>query len=199
MAAILLSGGFTKRLVAQTDEPPKYTMSPAEAKRIIEAPARSIMLALKNRDMRRLAQFVHPRKGVRFSPYVYVDTKTARVLSRKQLVSLYASRQRLVWGEADGSGDPLRMTFRQYLSTFVYRLDLLKANLVAYNPERLHSGNTIANLMEVYPRPIIVRYFHDGITAPEGGAMDWQGLYLIFEKTGNQWYLVGIASDEWTI
>lgn len=158
------------------------------------------MQAIKSRDMQRLASFVHPRKGVRFSPYIHVDTKTTRVLSRRQVVSLYRSNRRLVWGLADGSGDPIRMTFRQYLKSFVYRLDLLTDREVGYNPaERRGPGTDINNLLETYPRSILVRYSHPGITAPEGGAMDWQQLWLVFEKWGGEWYLIAIANNEWTI
>lgn len=200
-AALLLSPVFAQRTAAQgnSDEASRYSVSSAEAKRLTGARAHQIMLALKNRDMRRLATFVHPRRGVRFSPYVYVDTKTTRVLKRQQLVSLYKSNRRLVWGEYDGSGDPIRMTFRRYLSAFVYRQDLLTDKNPFFNPERQYSGNTVSNMLEVYPRSIIVVYGHEGITGPQGGAMDWQSLYLIFEKLGREWYLVGIANDEWTI
>jgi hypothetical protein len=199
LSTLLLTVGMFERVSAQGDADRTYTLSSAQAKTIIETRARAIMVAIKQRDMRRLATFVDPRKGVRFSPYNYVDTKTARVLKPSQLATLYRSRQRLLWGEYDGSGDPIRLTFRQYLNRFVYRLDLLTDKTPAYNPERRQSGTSVSNMLEVYPRSIIVVYGHEGITGPQGGGMDWQALYLIFEKTGNQWYLVGIVNDEWTI
>lgn len=202
IAAMLLSGAFTPSATAQDvyGNAPQYSLSSAQAKKIIEARARQVMLAIKNRDMQRLSSFVHPRKGVRFSPYVYVDPKTARVLTRRQVVNLYRSRQRLVWGEQDGSGDPIRMTFRQYLSAYVYRMDLLTDKEVSYNPpERRGPGTDINNVLETYPRAILVMYSHEGITAPQGGGMDWQQLWLVFEKSGNQWYLTGIVNNEWTI
>jgi hypothetical protein len=202
IAATLLPAAFTQRATAQDvyGNIPQYNLSSAQAKKIIEARARQVMLAIKNRDMQRLASFVHPRKGVRFSPYVYVDKKTARALSRQQVVNLYRSRQRLVWGEQDGSGDPIRMTFRQYFSRYVYRMDLLTDKEVGYNPpDRGGPGTDINNVLENYPRAILVRYAHDGITGPQGGAMDWQQLWLVFEKMGNDWYLVGIVNNEWTI
>jgi hypothetical protein len=202
IAATLLSSAFMQRATAQdvNGNIPQYSLSSAEAKKIIEARARQIMLAIKNRDMQRLASFVHPRKGVRFSPYVYVDKKMAMVLSRQQVVSLYRSKRRFVWGEQDGSGDPIRLTFRQYLRSYVYRQDLLTDKEVGYNPpDRGGPGTDINNVLENYPRAILVRYAHAGITGPRGGAMDWQQLWLVFEKSGNDWYLVGIVNNEWTI
>ncbi|HEX8749124.1 MAG TPA: hypothetical protein VF717_18250 [Pyrinomonadaceae bacterium] len=202
LAALLLPALFAQRAAAQNTsaDAPRYSLSPAEAKRLTEAKARQIMLALRNRDMRKLSGFVHPRRGVRFSPYVYVDTKTTRVLSPGQLVSLYRNGRRLVWGEADGSGNHIVMSLREYLNKFVYRQDLLKANQVSYNPpNRQGPGTSVNNLLEVYPHATFVMYSHEGITAPQGGAMDWQQLWLVFEKVGRQWYLVGIVNNEWTI
>jgi hypothetical protein len=200
ITATLLFSLLTPQAAAQNQsDRPVYTLTPVQAKQIIAVRARQVMIALKNRDMRTLASFVHPVKGVRFSPYVYVEKKTHRRLNRQQLVRLYKSRQRLTWGEADGSGDPIRMTFRQYLNSFVYRQDLLTDKSPVYNPERPQSGNSVNNLGEVYPNTIIVGYGHEGITGPQGGAMDWQTLYLVFERLGKQWYLIGIVNDEWTI
>lgn len=202
IAALLLSTALCFKAAAQDvyGNTPQYSLSSAQAKRITERRARQIMLALRNRDMRRLASFVHPRKGVRFSPYVSVSLRTDRVLSRRQVVNLYRSNRRLVWGEGDGSGDPIRMTFRQYLKRFVYRQDMLSDREVGYNPEsRRGPGTSVNNVLETYPRAILVRYSHEGITGPQGGAMDWQQLWLVFEKLGNRWYLVGIVNNEWTI
>ncbi len=193
---------FNQRAQAQnpngTEESERGRLSPAEAERIIALRAREVMRALKRRDMQRLATFVHPQKGVRFSPYVYVEPKSHRVVRRNQLASLYRSKRRLTWGEADGSGDPIRLTFRKYFDYFVYRQDLLTDKKPAYNAPS-QGGNTISNVLATYPRAITVTYGHDGITGPEGGAMDWQRLTLVFERLGNQWYLTGIVNDEWTI
>lgn len=202
IAGALLSPLFAPQAAAQDpSDRPNYTLSPAQAKQVIAGRARQVMLAIKRRDMPELASYVHPRKGVRFSPYAYVDKKTHRVLSRQQLVRLYNGRQKLVWGEYDGSGDPIRLSFRQYLRRFVYRLDLLTDKDPSYNPERPQGGgNTINNIGEAYRgNIIIVGYGHEGITAPQGGGMDWQNLFLVFEKLGGQWYLVGVVNDEWTI
>ena len=203
VAAALLYAGFTRGALAQegaeTAPSIQYSLTSEQAKSIIAARARAVMVAIKNRDMARLATFVHPRKGVRFSPYIYVTPKIERVLTRRQIVNLYRSRKPLVWGEGDASGEPIRMTFRQYLANFVYRQDLLTDKQVGYNPpNRQGPGTSINNLLETYPRSILVRYSHDGIKAPQGGEPDWQQLWLVFEKFGNQWYLVGIANNEWT-
>lgn len=169
--------------------------SATEAKRIIAARSLSVVRALKQRDMRRLSGFVHPDKGLRVSPYVYVQSSD-RVFTRWQVANLFRSNRRYLWGEADGTGDPIRATARQFFTRFIYDRDFLRAREVNYNTVK-GRGNTINNILEFYPRAIAVEYYLPG-TDPRYSGMDWRGLWLIFEQKGKDWYLVGLASDEWT-
>jgi hypothetical protein len=145
--------------------------------------------------MRQLSSFVHPDKGLRFSPYVYVESSN-RVFTRWQVANLFRNNRRYMWGEADGTGDPLRLTARQFFNQFIYDKDFLRAKEVNYNTVK-GRGNTINNIFEFYPRTIAVEYYLPG-TNPQYSGMDWGGLWLVFEQKGNTWYLVGLASDEWT-
>lgn len=172
-------------------------LSPAQAKSIIEGRAREVVRALKYRDMQRLATFVHPTKGLRFSQYGTVNPETDRAFSRSQTANLFKSNRRYLWGEYDGSGDPIRLSAKQYFGTFVYRQDMLKAKDISYNTE-VRGGNTLPNFLQAYPRAIVVVYHHPG-SDPRMDGMDWESLWIAFEKQGQTWYLVGIASDEWTI
>ncbi|HYO90063.1 MAG TPA: hypothetical protein VEQ40_00425 [Pyrinomonadaceae bacterium] len=174
---------------------PATRLSPAEAKRIIGARSLSVVRALKQRDMRRLSSFVHPDKGLRFSPYVYVQSSD-RVFTRWQVATLFRNNRRYLWGDEDGTGDPLRLTARQFFNGFIYDKDFLRAKEVNYNTVR-GRGNTINNILDFYPRAIAVEYYLPG-TNPRYSGMDWGSLWLAFEQKGNSWYLVGLASDEWT-
>ena len=194
----LFNVGHRAQAQTQTEDTERGRLSPAEAERIIATRAREVMRALKRRDMQRLATFVHPQKGVRFSPYVYVEPKSHRVVKRGQSPAFTVASGGSSGAKQDGSGDPIRLTFRQYFDGYVYRQDLLTDKKPAYNAPA-QGGNTISNVLATYPRAVTVTYGHDGITGPEGGAMDWQRLTLVFERLGNQWYLTGIVNDEWTI
>lgn len=171
-------------------------LSPTEARRIIERRARQIVLALRARDMRRLAQFVHPERGVRFSPYAFIEPGTHLVFTRAQLRNLMTSRRRYVWGSYDGSGDDIRLTFQQYYNAFVYDKDFARVGEVLYNVQRMR-GSSLDNLREVYPREIFVEYYYPGTSAR--GGMDWASLRLVFAEHRGAWYLVGIIHDQWTI
>jgi hypothetical protein len=158
------------------------------------------MLALKSRNLARLSALVHPRKGLRFSPYhsVNLDRGGDLVFNGRQVRSLLSSKKRYHWGDDDGSGDPIKLTYSAYHRRFVYDHDYLRARDVTYNSANLTSGNLINNIRDSYPAAIIVEYHFAGFEEKYGG-MDWNSVWLVFEKHGSVWYLVGIAHGEWTI
>jgi outer membrane protein assembly factor BamB len=172
--------------------PPSESLSRSEAKMITRR-AREIMLAIKNRDMATLSTFVHPGKGVRFSPYWYIQPEAEQVFTRKQIHNLFASKRKYLWGREDASGDPIRLTARQYFKQWVYDRDFL-------NPRKIdndESGTTMtSNFDSVYPEAIFISYYDPG--EPESG-FDWASLFLAFEKKGKTWYLVGIIHNTYTM
>lgn len=183
------------RAQADTSRP-----TPKEAEQIIARRARQVILALKSRNVAGLSKLVHPRKGLRFSPYHSVDLgrRGDLVFTRNQIRGLMASKKRYLWGEEDASGDPIRLTFAKYYRQFVYDHDYSKAKDVTYNSATLSGGNLVNNIRESYPSAIIVEYHFPGFEEKYGG-MDWNSIWLVFEKQGLEWYLVGIAHGEWTI
>lgn len=173
------------------------TITSAKAKRIIAARAREVILAIKRRDTARLSAFVHPDKGVRFTPYNYVSITSDLVFSRDRIRNLLLSKKRHVWGDYEGSGDPIRLTFSEYYKIFIYDQDFASMPGVNYNT--FNTRGSADNPWEFYPGAIIVGYYYPGIEGPRGGIMDWKGLRLVFQKKGKTWFLVGILHDEWLI
>jgi len=147
--------------------------------------------------MEKLAQMVHPEKGVLFSPYSHIELEKHKVFTKDQLKNLMESEEVYIWGEYDGSGDPIKLTFAQYFDKFVYDHDFANAEKVAYN-EIQQSGNTVVNISDVYPEGKFMDYYFPGFT-PEYDGMDWASLRLVFEEYDGQWYLVCIAHGQWTI
>lgn len=165
---------------------------------MIASRARQVILALKAGNMARFATFVHPQKGVRFSPYASVLPDEDRVLKRNQLSQFWVSNKRYLWGSYDGSGDPIRVTFRKYYRQFIFDHDFSRAKDMAYNPENMSHGNTPNNIRAIYPESIAVEYHFSGFDERVSGH-DWVSLWLVFEKRGSVWYLVGVVHDQWTI
>jgi hypothetical protein len=183
-----------------TPQAVKSRLAPKEAEQMIARRARQVILALKSRNVATLSKLVHPGKGLRFSPYHSVNLEKGGdlVFTRSQVKGLMTGKKRYLWGEEDGSGDPIRLTFAAYRKKYVYDHDYSRAKQVTYNSATLSSGNLINNIRESYPAAIIVEYHFPGFAEKYGG-MDWNSLWLVFEKQGREWYLVSIAHGEWTI
>lgn len=177
--------------------PPREKMSVAKAEKIFAGRARAIMRAIKHGDMATLSTFVHPRKGVRFSPYWYVQPEEALTFSRKQIYNLFASKRKYHWGTEDASGDPIRLTARRYFKQWVYDRDFLNAENIGYN--ELFAGPTtmVCNFDDAYPEAIFVSFYDPG--SESESEFDWASLFLAFEKKGKTWYLVGIIHNTYTM
>lgn len=171
-------------------------LAPAEAKKIIAARANEVVTALKNKDFAKLKAYVHPQKGVRISPYSYVNVKTDIVFSAEQVETLMKDAKKITWGAYAGSGEPIALTFSDYYGKFLYDHDYAKPEKIGYN-EILGKGNMKNNIADVYPNDIVVEHHFSGFDKQFQG-QDWASLRLIFEKAGSDWMLVGITHDQWT-
>ncbi len=173
------------------------SIHPSDAKHVIELRAREAVGVLKNRDMAGLAALVHPEKGLGFAPYTYID-ETNQTLTREEVAAALTEEAPRHWGTFDGTGDDIDMTFEEYYDRFVYNHDFATAPNISYNEFKGH-GNMFNNIFEVYPNAIAVEYHYPGFD-PQFEGMDWNALYLVFEKhTDGNWYLVHIAHGQWTI
>jgi hypothetical protein len=171
--------------------------SPQEAESVIADRAAQVLQCLKQKDMKKFSAFVHPVKGVRFSPYAYVDEDTDRVFTARAVVGLLEEKQKTLWGYYDGSGDAIVLTFADYYQSFIYSHDFLNAKQVAYN-NSIGSGNTRNNLTEVYPNATFVEYHFAGLD-PKVGGTSWVSLRLVFEQIKDRWFVVGVVHAQWTI
>lgn len=165
-------------------------------KSIIEKRSLDVLTAIKNYDMEKLADAIHPDKGVRFSPYGYVDVENNLVFTAEEVKKLADDPKQYLWGYYDGSGEPISLSFSDYHKKFIYDVDFVNAEQVGYN-KTLGHGNSLNNSFEVYKNSIIVEYYFSGFE-PQYGGLDWRSLRLVFEKKDSIWYLVGIIHDKWT-
>lgn len=173
------------------------SLSPAEAKDAIGLIAEKTILALKNRDFTTLSNLSSREKGVLFVPYSYIDLKRNISLPREKLAEGFDHTKIYLWGEEDGTGFPISVTFESYYDRYVYSNDFASAPKVGYN-QMLGSGNSLNNIRMIYPESIVVEYYFDGFN-PVYEGMDWRSLRLVFEQEADTWVLVAIIHNEWTI
>ena len=183
----------------ETETQPPGTDYPVETE--TQAPdfrgaADLVINALAEKDMALLANFVHPQRGVRFSPYAFVREEH-QVFMPGQLSDLVDSDDVYTWGTYDGSGEPIELTFSEYYDEFVYSADFADPEEMALN-ERIGQGNTINNISEFYPEASFIEYHFSGFEEENEG-MDWESLRLVFVQENGAWWLIGIVHDEWTI
>lgn len=172
---------------------PTPPMTPGEA---IRLRADAVLTALEQADPVLLADLVHPDKGVRFSPYAFVQTDRDLVFLPEDLRTADPART-YEWGAYDGSGAPIEMTLPEYLkSVFVYGADYRNAPQVGLD-EALRTGNSVHNIPAAYPEGHFIEFHFPG--TEEQDHVDWSSLRLVFEESGGTWYLVGVVHDQWTI
>lgn len=164
---------------------------------VIAALSRQVLLAFKQDNARYLLNFIHPTLGLRFSPYGYVDTVGDVTLDPAAFGDLISDpSKKIKWGNYDGSGDPIELTFPAYIKKFIYDVDFINAEKVALNSFIGH-GNSLNNLEQVYPETEFVEYYFSGFDKKYEG-MDWRSLRIVFKKIKGKYYLLGLIHDQWT-
>ncbi|MEA3423609.1 MAG: hypothetical protein U9Q80_07445 [Bacillota bacterium] len=156
-----------------------------------------VMALLKDQDWIGLSSHIHPEKGVRLSPYQYVDVNSDQVFTSDEIHSILASSKIYSWGIYDGSGELIEMNFTEYYDRFIYDEDFINASIIGNN-NVVSYGNTINNIGEVYDDAYFIEFYFPGFD-PQYAGMDWRSSTLVFEKYEGSWYLAGIVHGEWTI
>ena len=156
-----------------------------------------IVNSIKDKDFEKLSTFVHPSKGLRFSPYDNIDTETGKVFSVEEVGDLEDNDQVYMWGHYDGRGDPIELNFNDYYERFIYDADFANPQVIG-NDVAVSYGNAIDNTKEVYPNSHFIELHFKGLD-PKYEGMDWRSLKLVFEQDNGKWYLVAIVHGEWTI
>jgi hypothetical protein len=188
-AAIVLAG------CSPASQTPSNGPTQSSSVRVV---ADQVIAAIKGQDGAALSAFVEVGKGVRFSPYAFVNVKTDVVLSGEEIATFWDSTKVYTWGREDATGDPIKLTPAKYAERYVFDTDFSATTTVSVNSDKA-SGNTVNNAAEVYPGDTRVEYYVAG--SSEGGqpGNDWKALRLVFEKVGGSWFLVGVIHDEWTM
>lgn len=159
--------------------------------------ALSVLALISTRDLDSLGDYVHPSQGVRFSPYAYVDVQNNLQFSAQEIADLSLDQTVYTWGTYDGSGYPIELSFVDYYDRFVYDQDFVNPHIIGIN-NIVGFGNTLVNISDVYASGAFVEFHLTGID-PQYEGIDWRSLILVFEKLDEEWYLVGIVHNEWTI
>ena len=153
--------------------------------------------ALLRHDYDTLSKYVHPQRGVTFTPYSTVDPQSDLTFTAAQIQGLSSDKTVYTWGFEDGRGNPIKMTMEQYFARYVYNTDYPQASLIGVD-RIITTGNALENLTEEYPGCRFVDFCIPS-SDPVNDGLDWFSLKLVFQLENNSWYLVGVVHGEGTI
>lgn len=182
----------TAQTTVQTSDPSQTIINREE---IIKEANDEVLKALKDKDYKRFAEFIHPEKGVRFSMYAFVDPKEDKQFSKTDFEKYQPTKTIFTWGAHDGSGDPYRATINDYLGKWVFSKDFTASQ---FSLDKFQGGgNSLNNLEKIYPKLSFTENYIKG--TEKNGEMDWETLRFVFEEFKGKYYLVGVINDQWTI
>ncbi|WP_166239402.1 hypothetical protein [Paenibacillus turpanensis] len=195
----LALGGCSGLQPASTVNDPASFEREEDAKQVIQDTVSKAIAALRDQDEQALASLTHPKEGVLFSPYAYVEPKKQITFQSEDWAGAFTDQTRKAWGHYAGSGEPIELTFAEYYNKFVYDHPYSEAEHISYN-RTMGKGTTTNNLFELYPpeQHITVEYHFPGFQKELEG-MDWASLRLVFSEVEGSWYLTAICHDQWTI
>lgn len=159
--------------------------------------SKNILQNLKERNIEKLFNNVHNSLGLRFSPYINIDTINGQKIIKENILELYKSNKLYTWGIYDGSGEPIKLSFNEYANKFVYDKDFLNAEQISIN-KFISNSNIKNNVQDIFPNCNFVEFYFDGFDKKYEG-MDWESLILVFKTENNKPFLVAIVHSQWTI
>ena len=153
--------------------------------------------ALCRKDYATLAKYVHPDRGVTFTPYSTVNFNSDLTFTSDQIQNLTSDKNVYTWGFEDGRGNPIKMTMEEYFSRYVCDTDYTQATMIGVD-QIITTGNALENLTAEYPDCRFVDFCLPSAD-PVNDGLDWSSLKLVFTLEDSGWLLVGVVHGEWTI
>jgi len=154
-----------------------------------------ILQALKAKDYKTFASFIHPEKGITFSMYAFINPKEDKHFSKAEFEQFQPTKTLFTWGAHDGSGDAYKATINEYLAQWVFSKDFTAGK---YSVNTFQGkGNSLNNLAEVYPKKDFTENYIKG--TEKNGEMDWKTIRFVFDEFQGTYYLIAVINDQWTI
>lgn len=199
---ILLVSGFVLGLLCSVSLRHPAAATPAAVIQKEETPSESavnttsllhtaaaVTNALHDQDYETLSTYVHPTRGVTFTPYSTVDLQRDQNFTADQIKNLSSDTSTYTWGYEDGRGESIQMTMSEYFTRFVFDADYTQAPKVGVD-QIITSGNALENLTEAYPDCHFVDFCYPS-RDPANEGLDWCSLKLVFlgEKPPGIWWV----------
>jgi hypothetical protein len=160
--------------------------------------AKEILQHAEKKEYSKIADYIHPTKGIRFSPYTYVDTAEHKHFTAAEFREQVEknAKKKVLWGTSDPLGEDILLTVEGYFKEFGYDKKYLEEGSFGFN-QVIGSSTVINNIEEAYPGATFVEAYwvpKDEEKAP----YEWGSVRLVFAVENGQSYLVGWIHDTWS-
>lgn len=159
-----------------------------------------VLCALRAGRWDRVADYIHPRQGVVFSPDAYLDAHDLR-FTAAEVARLPHDPTAWVWGDDPASGRPLALPFAEYAARYVYDGPYWEQGRPALD-QRQVASTVEDNHAAAFPGSRVVEFTLPGHA--EYGGLDARSLRLVFlpgealpDGLPGTWCLVAIVHDAW--
>lgn len=190
------AGGSQPAVSGSGSDVPAPPLNPEDNLSLLST-ACAVNRCFRQQDWLALSGYVHPERGVTFTPYSTVDTAGDLKFTADQIKALAQDQTVYTWGFEDGRGDPIQMTALEYFQRYVYDRDYTQVPQIGVD-RIMTGGNALENLAEAYPGCRFVDFSFPSAD-PVNDGLDWSSLKLVFQPGEECWYLVGVVHGEWTI
>ncbi len=84
--------------------------------------AKEILQFAAKKEYAKIADYIHPTKGIRFSPYTYVDTAEHKHFTAAEFREQVEknAKKKVLWGTSDPLGEDILLTVEGYFKEFGY-------------------------------------------------------------------------------
>lgn len=156
-----------------------------------------VMELIKTKDMAALSAYVHPTKGLMFTPYVHINSTFDQVFTPQEVADLPVDTTEYDWGYYYGTPveTQILLDFNDYYDEFIYDEDFLGANIIGVNAV-VSYGVMIDNISDEYPEAEYLEFYL--ITSQDNNNIYWRSLKVAFEEVGGEYKLMGIIHGQWT-
>lgn len=142
-------------------------------------------------DAEKITSYIHPKKGVIMTWNVLFGGKEDLHFKKSDIKNAYLNkRKKIYWGKSYGKGDDVFMSLHDYMAMLTRPISAIT------RIEKLKEAKGFKCLSPKKCRAYEVVWINRDSSTKE---YDWLGLVVILEKFKNEWYVVGVLHDRWTV
>ncbi len=162
------------------------------------AASKLVLSALKNKDYVALQKLVSDN-GLSMNLYPDELSKDKGYIPKADIANIAGDKNIYVFGYTDGKGDEIKLTRREYIEKWIYNNDYLNAPKMVVRGLVHEAGNVPNNIAAMTNGRNFVSFGFDSTVAGNNNPMSWTAIYLIFNYQNDEYKLMGILKDNWTI